>query len=74
MEYVRIFPWAEWRVSHAAVTLASRVGCLLVWIGDGGVRVRKMYELLARQYRVKWKNRNYDYTQWESGGAPSSQF
>jgi CRISPR/Cas system-associated endonuclease Cas1 len=24
------------RVSHAAVTLASRVGCLLVWVGDGG--------------------------------------
>ena len=23
------------RVSHAAVTLASRVGCLLVWIGEG---------------------------------------
>ena len=23
------------RVSHAAVTLASRVGCLLVWVGDG---------------------------------------
>lgn len=115
------------RVSHAAVTLASRVGCLLVWIGDGGVRlyasgqpggaradrllyqaklalddearlrvvrkmyemrfkekpperrsveqlrgiegvrVRKMYELLARQYGVSWKSRNYDYTEWESG-------
>lgn len=115
------------RVSHAAVTLASRVGCLLVWIGDGGVRlyasgqpggaradrllyqaklaldddarlrvvrkmyemrfkekpperrsveqlrgiegvrVRKMYELLARQYGVTWKHRNYDYTEWESG-------
>lgn len=26
------------RVSHAAVSLASRVGCLLVWIGEGGVR------------------------------------
>lgn len=115
------------RVSHAAVTLASRVGCLLVWIGDGGVRlyasgqpggaradrllyqaklaldddarlkvvrkmyemrfkeapperrsveqlrgiegvrVRKMYELLAKQYGVAWKCRNYDYTEWESG-------
>lgn len=115
------------RVSHAAVTLASRVGCLLVWIGDGGVRlyasgqpggaradrllyqaklaldddarlkvvrkmyamrfkeapperrsvdqlrgiegvrVRKMYELLAKQYGVVWKCRNYDYTEWESG-------
>ncbi|MBU0569080.1 type I-E CRISPR-associated endonuclease Cas1e [bacterium] len=115
------------RVSHAAVTLASRVGCLLVWIGEAGVRlyasgqpggaradrllyqaklalddtarlkvvrkmyamrfkedpperrsveqlrgiegarVRKMYELLAKQYRVNWKHRNYDHTQWESG-------
>lgn len=119
------------RVSHAAVTLASRVGCLLVWIGDGGVRlyasgqpggaradrllyqaklalddtarlkvvrkmyemrfkekpperrsvqqlrgiegvrVRKMYELLAKQYGVKWKSRNYDHTTWESGDIPN---
>jgi CRISPR-associated protein Cas1 len=119
------------RVSHAAVTLASRVGCLLVWVGDGGVRlyasgqpggaradrllyqaklalddtarlkvvrkmyalrfkeepperrsveqlrgiegvrVRKMYELLARQYGVTWKSRNYDYTEWESGDIPN---
>jgi CRISPR-associated protein Cas1 len=27
------------RVSHAAVTLAARVGCLLIWVGDGGVRL-----------------------------------
>ncbi|KMQ49493.1 CRISPR-associated protein Cas1 [Chitinispirillum alkaliphilum] len=27
------------RVSHAAVVLASRVGCLLVWVGEAGVRV-----------------------------------
>jgi CRISPR-associated protein Cas1 len=27
------------RVSHAAVALASRVGCLLVWIGEAGVRL-----------------------------------
>ncbi|MFA7684045.1 MAG: type I-E CRISPR-associated endonuclease Cas1e [Syntrophales bacterium] len=119
------------RVSHAAVTLASRVGCLLVWIGDGGVRlyasgqpggaradrllyqaklalddtarlkvvrkmyamrfkeepperrsieqlrgiegvrVRKMYELLARQYGVTWKSRNYDYNEWGSGDIPN---
>lgn len=119
------------RVSHAAVTLASRVGCLLVWVGDGGVRlyasgqpggaradrllyqaklalddaarlkvvrkmyairfkeepperrsveqlrgiegvrVRKMYELLARQYDVTWASRNYDYTKWESGDVPN---
>ena len=118
-------------VSHAAVTLASRVGCLIVWIGDGGVRlyasgqpggaradrllyqaslalddaarlkvvrkmyamrfkeepperrsveqlrgiegvrVRKMYELLARQYGVTWRARNYDHTEWESGDVPN---
>ena len=27
------------RVSHAAATLASRVGCLLIWVGEAGVRV-----------------------------------
>lgn len=27
------------RVSHAAVKLAAQVGCLLVWIGEGGVRL-----------------------------------
>ncbi len=27
------------RVSHAAVVLASRVGTLLIWVGEGGVRV-----------------------------------
>ncbi len=119
------------RVSHAAVCLASRVGCLLVWIGDGGVRlyasgqpggaradrllyqaklalddnarlkvvrkmyamrfkeepperrsveqlrgiegvrVRKMYELLALQYKVEWKSRNYDYSEWGSGDLPN---
>ncbi|MHB8092146.1 MAG: type I-E CRISPR-associated endonuclease Cas1e [Syntrophales bacterium] len=119
------------RISHMAVMLAARVGCLLVWVGDGGVRlyasgqpggaradrllyqaklalddtarlkvvrkmyavrfneepperrsveqlrgiegvrVRKIYELLARQYGVNWKSRNYDYTQWESGDIPN---
>ena len=115
------------RVSHAAVTLASRTGCLLVWVGEAGVRlyasgqpggaradrllyqaqlalddsarlkvvrkmyelrfkekppekrsikqlrgiegarVKKMYEMLARKYRVKWTRRNYDHTNWGSG-------
>jgi len=119
------------RVSHAAVTLASRLGCLLVWVGEAGVRlyasgqpggaradrllyqaklalddsarlkvvrkmyslrfkeeaperrsveqlrgiegvrVRKMYELLAKQFGVKWKTRNYDHTQWGSGDLPN---
>ncbi len=119
------------RVSHAAVTQAARVGCLLVWIGEAGVRlyasgqpggaradrllyqaklalddearlkvirkmyemrfkekpperrsieqlrgiegarVRKIYELLARQFGVSWKCRNYDYHEWESGDVPN---
>lgn len=119
------------RVSHAAVTLAARVGCLLVWIGEAGVRlyaagqpggaradrllyqaklalddssrlkvvrkmyeirfgdkpperrsvdqlrgiegarVRKLYELLARQYKVTWKRRNYDHSSWGSGDLPN---
>lgn len=119
------------RVSHAAVTLASRVGCLLVWVGEAGVRlyasgqpggaradrllyqaklaldddarlkvvrkmyalrfkeapperrsvdqlrgiegarVRKMYEMIARQYGVVWNARNYDHTEWGSGDVPN---
>lgn len=27
------------RITHAAVALAARVGCLLVWVGEGGVRM-----------------------------------
>lgn len=27
------------RVSHAAVVLCARVGCLMVWVGEGGVRL-----------------------------------
>jgi CRISP-associated protein Cas1 len=27
------------RISHAAVALAARVGCLVVWVGEGGVRL-----------------------------------
>jgi len=27
------------RVSHAAAVLASRVGCLLIWVGEGSVRL-----------------------------------
>ncbi len=114
------------RVSHAAVALAARVGTLLVWIGEGGVRlyaagqpggarsdrllyqaklalddalrlkvvrkmyqlrfkelapprrsvdqlrgiegarVRRIYQLLAKQYRVDWKKRDYDVDAWDS--------
>lgn len=27
------------RITHAAIQLAARVGCLVVWVGEGGVRV-----------------------------------
>lgn len=114
------------RVSHAAAALAARVGTLLVWVGEAGVRlyasgqpggaradrllyqarlalddttrlkvvrkmyefrfgeksperrsvdqlrgiegvrVRKMYQLLAQRHGLKWNKRNYDPKNWES--------
>lgn len=114
------------RVSHAAVVLAARAGTLLVWTGEGGVRmyaagqpggarsdkllyqaslaldptarlkvvkkmfavrfnesapdkrsveqlrgiegarVRRMYDLLAKQHRVTWKRRSYDPKNWDT--------
>lgn len=113
------------RISHAAVKLAATVGTLLIWIGEGGVRlysagqpggarsdkllyqaqlaldeklrlkvvrrmyalrfqeepparrsveqlrgiegarVRKMYQALAKQFRVPWKGRKYDPDDWD---------
>lgn len=35
--------------------------------GIEGSRVRKYYELLAKQYGVKWKGRRYDPKDWEAG-------
>ena len=35
--------------------------------GIEGTRVRKIYELLARQYGVKWKGRRYDPKNWDAG-------
>ena len=32
--------------------------------GIEGARVRKMYQLLAKKYGVKWKSRNYDPGNW----------
>lgn len=115
------------RISHAAIKLASEVGTLITWVGQGGVRfyaagqpggarsdkllyqaklaldenlrlkvvrkmfelrfgeeaplrrsvdqlrgiegarVRKTYQLLAKQYNVEWKGRRYDYKNWENG-------
>lgn len=35
--------------------------------GIEGARVRKTYELLAKQYGVKWQGRKYDPKDWEAG-------
>lgn len=119
------------RVSHEAVKLAARVGCLLLWVGDDGVRlyaagqpggarsdrllfqaslalddtarlkvvrkmyslrfsdeppqnrsidqlrgiegvrVRKIYELLAQQYHVDWNARRYDQGAWDNADIPN---
>jgi CRISPR-associated protein Cas1 len=115
------------RVSHAAAILAARVGCLMVWVGEAGVRlyssghpggarsdrllyqaklalderarqqiakrmfemrfnetfddqisleqlrgmegirVKRIYEQMARQYGVPWSGRRYDPSSWGSG-------
>ena len=119
------------RVSHAAVALAARVGTLLLWVGEAGVRlysagqpggaradhllhqarlaldpsarlkvvremysirfgepaplrrsveqlrgiegarVKRMYQLLARQHGVRWTGRSYDPKQWGTGDLPN---
>lgn len=35
--------------------------------GIEGARVRKIYELLAKQYNVEWHGRRYDPKDWEKG-------
>lgn len=35
--------------------------------GIEGARVRKTYELLAKQYGVKWRGRRYDPKDWDAG-------
>jgi CRISPR-associated protein Cas1 len=35
--------------------------------GIEGARVRETYKLLAKQYGVNWKGRNYDVKDWEKG-------
>ena len=119
------------RISHAAVALAGRVGTLVVWVGEAGVRlysagqpggarsdkllwqaslaldsqarlrvvremfrirfdeaapqkrsvdqlrgiegsrVRRAYDLFAKQHGVKWKRRQYDPHQWDSADLPN---
>ena len=119
------------RLSHRAAALAARVGTLLVWVGEAGVRlysagqpggarsdrllyqaslaldetlrlkvvrkmyavrfgeepparrsvdqlrgiegvrVRRTYQLLARQFGVEWKGRDYDADSWDSADLPN---
>jgi len=35
--------------------------------GIEGIRVKKLYELMARQYHVKWRGRKYDPRDWSAG-------
>lgn len=35
--------------------------------GIEGARVRAMYKILAQQYNVEWRGRNYDVKNWEQG-------
>ena len=39
--------------------------------GVEGARVRETYKLLARQYRVDWRARNYDQQQWDAADVPN---
>lgn len=39
--------------------------------GIEGVRVRESYKLLAHQYGVDWKNRNYDHHEWNAADVPN---
>jgi CRISPR-associated protein Cas1 len=35
--------------------------------GIEGIRVKKLYELLARQYKMPWRGRRYDPKDWDKG-------
>ena len=119
------------RISHAAAALAGRVGCLIIWVGEAGVRlysagqpggaradrllyqarlaldedarlrvvrkmfsmrfgepaperrsvdqlrgiegarVRRLYELLATQHRVKWDARRYEVGDFHAADLPN---
>ena len=119
------------RITHAAVGLAARVGCLLVWVGEGGVRlyasgqpggaradrllfqarcaldenarinvvremyrrrfqedapsrrsvdqlrgiegarVKKLYQLIAREHGVTFERRHYDPVDWKAADLPN---
>jgi CRISPR-associated protein Cas1 len=39
--------------------------------GIEGVRVRETYKLLAQQYKVNWRARNYDRNAWDAADIPN---
>ena len=39
--------------------------------GIEGARVKRLYEVLARQHGVKWKGRRYDPGQWQAADLPN---
>lgn len=39
--------------------------------GIEGARVRETYKLLAKQYGVSWRARNYDHKQWDAADVPN---
>jgi CRISPR-associated protein Cas1 len=116
------------RISHAAAALAGRVGCLIIWVGEAGVRlysagqpggaradyqarlaldeearlrvvrkmfsmrfgepaperrsvdqlrgiegarVKRLYELLAKQHGVTWNVRRYEVGDFAGGDLPN---
>ncbi len=40
--------------------------------GIEGARVRKTYQVLAKQYGLKWQGRRYDPKQWDASDQPVS--
>lgn len=39
--------------------------------GIEGARVRETYKLLAKQYGVEWRSRNYDHKEWDASDVPN---
>ena len=39
--------------------------------GIEGSRVKKLYQLLAKQAGVPWQGRNYDYSEWDNSDMPN---
>src|SRR5690554_826680 len=39
--------------------------------GIEGARVRETYKLLAKQYGVEWRSRNYDRNKWDAADIPN---